>query len=191
MDDHMEPYLLNGLPMIDTLVLDEADRMIADGHFKELTLILNHIYNKRVQFKKEALQSKKTGAGKVGQTISKEKILGGTVDAVKSKNFKVGLNQEQGAKSYDPSKVVDLDAEENDQLLADEDGEIIFEEDTRDIKKNANREAGKKLRKTKEVERTAEEEEAFKKDYMKMGGIQHIICSATMTIDNKGRLTPR
>lgn len=26
---------------------------------------------------------------------------------------------------------------------------------------------------------------------MKMGGIQHIICSATMTIDNQGRLTPR
>mmetsp|Transcript_33627 Transcript_33627/g.51853 ORF Transcript_33627/g.51853 Transcript_33627/m.51853 type:complete len:162 (+) Transcript_33627:983-1468(+) len=26
---------------------------------------------------------------------------------------------------------------------------------------------------------------------MKIGGIQHIICSATMTIDNKGRITPR
>ena len=24
-----------------------------------------------------------------------------------------------------------------------------------------------------------------------MGGIQHIVCSATMTIDNKGRITPR
>ena len=24
-----------------------------------------------------------------------------------------------------------------------------------------------------------------------MGGIQHIICSATMTIDGKGRVTPR
>ena len=94
MDDHMEPYLLNGLPMIDTLVLDEADRMIADGHFKELTFILNHIYNKRVLFKKEALAMKKTGGGKVGLTVSKEKILGGTQDAVRvgNKNFKVGLN---------------------------------------------------------------------------------------------------
>ena len=94
MDDHMEPYLLNGLPMIDTLVLDEADRMIADGHFKELAFILNHIYNKRVLFKKEALASKKTGGGKVGLTVSKEKILGGTQDAVRvgNKNFKVGLN---------------------------------------------------------------------------------------------------
>jgi len=24
-----------------------------------------------------------------------------------------------------------------------------------------------------------------------MGGIQHIICSATMTIDNSGRITPK
>jgi len=48
MDDLMEPYLINGLPMIDVLVLDEADRMIADGHFKEMKDILNHIYTKRV-----------------------------------------------------------------------------------------------------------------------------------------------
>lgn len=26
---------------------------------------------------------------------------------------------------------------------------------------------------------------------MKLGGIQHIVASATMTIDNKGRMTPR
>ena len=47
-DDIMDPYLANGLPMIDVLVLDEADRMIADGHFKEMKDILNHIYTKRV-----------------------------------------------------------------------------------------------------------------------------------------------
>jgi ATP-dependent RNA helicase DDX24/MAK5 len=47
-DDVMDPYLVNGLPMIDVLVLDEADRMIADGHFKEMKDILNHIYTKRV-----------------------------------------------------------------------------------------------------------------------------------------------
>lgn len=58
-DEIMDPYLVNGLPLIDTLVLDEADRMIADGHFKELRLILEHIYVKRVQFKKEALKFNK------------------------------------------------------------------------------------------------------------------------------------
>ena len=51
MDEHVDPYLTNGLPLIDVLVLDEADRMIADGHFKELRYILNHIYQKRVFLK--------------------------------------------------------------------------------------------------------------------------------------------
>jgi hypothetical protein len=39
--------------------------------------------------------------------------------------------------------------------------------------------------------RTEEDEEQLAKDYKKMGGIQHIICSATMTIDNTGRITPK
>lgn len=59
MDDYMEPYLLNSLPLIDAVVLDEADRMVADGHFKELKFILEHIYVKRVEFKKEAIKRNK------------------------------------------------------------------------------------------------------------------------------------
>ncbi len=49
--------------MIDVLVLDEADRMIADGHFKELKFILNHIYTKRVAYKREALAKSKANKG--------------------------------------------------------------------------------------------------------------------------------
>jgi superfamily II DNA/RNA helicase len=63
MDDIADPYLANGLPMIDVLVLDEADRMIADGHFKELKDILNHIYKKRVDFKRAALAKNKENKG--------------------------------------------------------------------------------------------------------------------------------
>lgn len=48
LDDKQEPYLVNGLPLIDVLVLDEADRMVADGHFKEMHKILEYIYTKRV-----------------------------------------------------------------------------------------------------------------------------------------------
>ena len=59
MDDINDPYLSNGLPMIDVLVLDEADRMIADGHFRELKDILKHIYKKRVEFKRESLKKNK------------------------------------------------------------------------------------------------------------------------------------
>lgn len=35
------------------------------------------------------------------------------------------------------------------------------------------------------------EDESFAKEYQKAGGIQHIICSATLTIDKQGRVTPR
>lgn len=52
MSEHQIPYLLEGLPLIDVLVLDEADRMIADGHFKEMKDILAHIYTERVEQKK-------------------------------------------------------------------------------------------------------------------------------------------
>lgn len=48
----MNPYLQSELPMIDVLVLDEADRMIEDGHFKEMKYILDYVYSKRVEFKK-------------------------------------------------------------------------------------------------------------------------------------------
>lgn len=52
MHDRAVPYLIKNLPLIDVLVLDEADRMIADGHFKEMRDILAHIYTSRVAMKK-------------------------------------------------------------------------------------------------------------------------------------------
>ena len=52
-------YLNRELPMIDVLCLDEADRMIEDGHFKELKLLLDFIYTKRVEYKKQALSKYK------------------------------------------------------------------------------------------------------------------------------------
>ena len=45
--------------MIDVLVLDEADRMIEDGHFKEMKYILDYVYSKRVEFKKLKLLREK------------------------------------------------------------------------------------------------------------------------------------
>jgi ATP-dependent RNA helicase DDX24/MAK5 len=49
--DYMDPYLMKNLPLIDVFVLDEADRMIADGHFKEMREIIAHIYTERVKIK--------------------------------------------------------------------------------------------------------------------------------------------
>lgn len=55
LNDRGNTYLNNELPLIDVLVLDEADRMIEDGHFKEMKLILDFIYNKRVEYKKQGM----------------------------------------------------------------------------------------------------------------------------------------
>ena len=51
MSEQANEYLIKGLPMTDVLVLDEADRMMADGHFREMRDILSHIYYQRVQIK--------------------------------------------------------------------------------------------------------------------------------------------
>ena len=119
--------------MIDILVLDEADRMIADGHFKELKLILNHIYTQRVEYKKEAIArnkqnklNKKAGIeapkGKLGMDVMLEKTVLKMKDSSKTNDFKVGHNLEKSESglTYDPSKVVDLNEEEADGLEQEE-----------------------------------------------------------------------
>jgi hypothetical protein len=76
--------------------------------------------------------------------------------------------------------------------LYDEEG--IMEEISPDnlvIEEPQKKEKGKKVDKKAEEKKRKEQEEVFAKDYKKMGGIQHIICSATMTIDNTGRVTPK
>jgi ATP-dependent RNA helicase DDX24/MAK5 len=51
MTEYSNKYLLEYLPLIDVIVLDEADRLIADGHFKEMADILAHIYTHRLKLK--------------------------------------------------------------------------------------------------------------------------------------------
>lgn len=125
-DDQAEPFLVNTLPMIDTLVLDEADRMIADGHFKELKFILNHIYSKRVEFKRESIRKNKllkekgenkTGE-KVGMDVMRDQILHESSEILKeNKNFKISHNLVLTDAKFDPSKIVDLDEEDNENFI--------------------------------------------------------------------------
>jgi len=209
MDEYAEPYLRNGLPMVDVLVLDEADRMVADGNFKELKYILEHIYSKRVEFKKLALQRNKQrkaeGAaaqttGKVGAEIVREKILKGGQDALREGlgNFRVGRNLESSDKlgSIDQSKIVDLDAEGDQEFMerldkGDGDDLVLDLDDQTAATARANPVKNKKGMTPAERAQKEADAATFAKDYMRMGGIQHIICSATLTINNQGRITPR
>jgi len=99
MSEYAVEYLIKGLPMVDILVLDEADRMIADGHFKEMRDILAHIYSERVKIK----------LGKKKQPENDEKHA--TITAMKqAKNddLVVGKNLEGKKVDIDWSKVQDL-----------------------------------------------------------------------------------
>ena len=169
--------------MIDVLVLDEADRMMADGHFREMRDILGHIYTQRVKMK---LAKKKGGDEneEKRETIAlmkKSKIE-------EDDGFVVGKNLEANKANIDWSKVQDLYDE--DELLEeiDEAEDLVIEEDKKPQTENNEGKRKKKLA-AKVLEKVQNEE--FAKEYAKAGGIQHIICSATLTIDKAGRVTPR
>ena len=189
--------------MIDILCLDEADRMIEDGHFKELKLLLDFIYNKRVEYKKQALSKFKVkDAAKEeddedgGKRKYKEEVLKYTKKSG-TKDFMIrDIETSKLSSTVDLSKVVDLFDEEGmleeitpDQLVIEVDEKEMMTKDKAKQKtlKRQNKGDQQKIG----TQRTEEEEEKFAHDYKKMGGIQHIICSATMTIDNSGRITPK
>jgi hypothetical protein len=72
-----------------------------------------------------------------------------------------------------------------------EDEEEEVEEEDEDEEEKKEKPKGKKKRMLDVHAAARLESVEFMKDYHKFGGIQHIICSATMTIDDKGRMTPR
>ena len=112
MNDQQDPYLMNTLPMIDVLVLDEADRMIADGHFKEMRDILAHIYTKRLQMKRSKIGKPQKQLPK-GVKPDKEEIdfsgMAEVKDAIEDDaNFVIGKNLEGNGGAIDLSTVKDL-----------------------------------------------------------------------------------
>ena len=160
------------------LVLDEADRMIADGHFKELRDILAHIYTRRVQIRQSKIKNIK--GNKAVSDKAEIVTLGHMEDSAKDNtNFYVGKNLEsENAKGIDMSQVQDLF--DNDEIFEEikAEGNVVLDQATdyegRDKKKQ-------RQKSQKEIDRL--HEASFVKEYQKAGGIQHIICSATLTID--------
>lgn len=95
MTEHSNRYLLEQLPMTDVIVLDEADRMIADGHFKELRDILAHIYTQRLKIKTKRPK----------EEIEEALPL---IDSTNTDEFKVTKGIEGLDENIDWSKVKDL-----------------------------------------------------------------------------------
>ena len=146
---------MNTLPLVDLLVLDEADRMIADGHFKEMRDILAHIYTQRLLIK-----TNKIGGGKPKQQLPKTidsknasvvELGDDMVDAAQdSSNFFIGKNLEGEKGKIDMSGIKDL--YDDDQILEDMklEGNILLErndvEQEEEVDENGKR---KKKQKTK------------------------------------------
>jgi|LauGreDrversion4_2_1035121.scaffolds.fasta_scaffold147771_2 ATP-dependent RNA helicase DDX24/MAK5 len=143
--ERLNPYLNAELPLLDILVLDEADRMIDDGHFKELKLILDFIYTKRVDFKRtETIKAKMASEDPVvkdSKRLYKEEVL--------KHNKKQKLQAEFGIKNIekhaavDLSEVVDLYDEEG-MLEEINPDELIIEADQEEEKEEKSKNPAKK-----------------------------------------------
>lgn len=180
MSEYQVEYLIKGLPMTDVLVLDEADRMMADGHFKEMRDILAHIYAQRVKIK----LGKKKSENEPPKDL-KQAAIAEMKAAKDGEEFKVSKNLEGKNVEIDWSKVQDLYDEDMILEEIEEADDLVI-----DLGKKKPEGGEKKKQLSKKVLDQVQNEE-FAKDYAKAGGIQHIICSATLTIDKAGRVTPR
>lgn len=106
MTEYNNRYLLEALPMTDVIVLDEADRMIQDGHFKELRDILAHIYTQRLKIKT------KRPAAEIAEALPTIEE-----DVINTDQFKVGKELKVDNEKIDWSKIKDL--YDDDEILDD------------------------------------------------------------------------
>ena len=135
LNERMNPYLTSELPLIDVLVLDEADRMIEDGHFKEMKYILDYVYSKRVEFKKLKQLKFKNAVVEDASTmdpksLEKKKFKEEVLDRARKQEDQFSVKQIEGARGVkiDMSKVVDLydegqmleEIDANDLIIEDE-----------------------------------------------------------------------
>lgn len=163
LNDRMNPYLQSELPMIDVLVLDEADRMIEDGHFKEMKLILDYVYSKRVEFKKLKLlkaQNKKKGEDDEDYN-AKTELKKSILDRAKSSDSKFVLKTVEKSRhigKIDLSNIVDLYDEE--QMLEEIDpSELVIEETSKNKRMQQQRIKAKDNQSTEEDEEDSQAED--------------------------------
>ena len=184
LDDNVNEFLSSSLPKIDVLVLDEADRMVELGHFKELNFILDFIYLKReeqVLLKEENIKNKDI----------KSSILQAMKNELDDESkFYLGKTIEKHGDDENLKNLIDNaedlgDAFEDideDQLIID-DSEINKMEQKLAIshKKKKNKSNHNEMLLRKKKNKDSEFQSKFK-------GIQTIVWSATLILDSKGRI---
>lgn len=194
LDDSVNEYLSTSLPAnLDVLVLDEADRMVEIGHFKEMNFILDHIYIKREELAYEGNE----GDQDIKTSIINDKsnLLTDESKFVIGKNLQNTMpNQIKGAKTPDLNlieKAEDLGAEFDE---IEYENLVINDEEFTEIEEKMTLQKPKKGKSNHKEMRVSNKKKAHKeptKEFVpKMKGIQTIVCSATLTLDAKGRIRP-
>ena len=152
--------------------------MIEDGHFKELKLILDFVYTKRVEYKKQSLSHFKVKDDLVllddaalTKRALKEKVIkqAAAGGASTKKDFVVKeIEKNKSSSSIDLSKVVDLYDEEGMFEEIRPENLIIEAEEEKERVGKSKKTKKERVEEEKRAEREAVE---FAKEYKKMGGI--------------------
>lgn len=144
-------YLCAELPLIDFLVIDEADRMIEVGHFKELHNILGFVYARRNE-KKQVMERK--NALKQQGAEPEQFVLKNHKNELKGVDNIEKLKVIEGSVNIDMSKVVDLTLNEDmlNQIEHEEDIQIDSSEDEDEEGEALNPKQKRLLKKEKEAE---------------------------------------
>ena len=158
LNERANQYLVSELPMLDVLVLDEADRMIEDGHFKEMKMILDFVYNKRVEYKKQGINSSKAKtpidpALMTEEDQKKRAYKEHVIAQTKSiKDTFVLKDLEGSGAKVDLSKIVDLYDEEGIMDEISPDNLVIEESQNKEKGAFRNKKLDKKAEEKKRIE---------------------------------------
>jgi ATP-dependent RNA helicase DDX24/MAK5 len=189
-DDIANEYLTDSLPKhLEVLVLDEADRMVEIGHYKELNDILDFVYIKREQneYNKNQTDEKKEIKQNVIESVSKN-MLSDENKFVVGKNIENPQNDQMQALLDDAEDIgMDLEDFDEDELVMEEEELNAIEQEMTIRKSKKKKNNHKDMRIDKNGRDKVDKTPKF---VAKTEGIQTIVCSATLTLDAKGRIRP-
>lgn len=157
LDDSINKNIHEAIPFIKQLVLDEADRMVEIGHFRELTKITQFIYTHR------AIETE-TNALSLGENMLT------SLD---------GIEQEATE-----GNIEEVNVEIEGPILTDEQVEAA------ELASMSKRERARRKNNHDDMIQGKKKEAAADPTLLKkkLTGLQTIVCSATLTMEAKGRL---
>ena len=188
LDNSVNEFLSSSLPKLDVMVLDEADRMVELGHFKELNFILDFVYLKREEESILKVENEKNKDIKASVLKTMKNDLDDNEKFYLGKNLENKHGNDEYLKNLidnaedlgdDFEDIKEADLIIDDQEIEEMEQKIAISHKKKKNKSNHDEMLLRKKKKTKEEE--------FKP---KNRGVQTIVCSASLILDSKGRIRP-